>query len=142
MPESGVLRMSEQPTDRALLEHLTKVVEGGFAKVHADIELVSNDLGIVKDRVVILEKWKIEADGRTTAHSIKVRSISESDLTQNAELAKERAAREELSKRVDELLSIARELRAIAANPMVRRVAYAAGSAVLFYLASKGLVSR
>lgn len=62
-------------------------VSSGLTHLTADVQLVSNDLGIVKDRVAIIEGWKNDQDARATRNSKRVQQVSESDLSQEAKLA-------------------------------------------------------
>lgn len=62
------------PTEVALAE-LMKEVRGA----RADISLVSNDLGIVKDRVGIIESWKNDQDARASRNSAGVKNLSATD---------------------------------------------------------------
>ncbi len=64
-------------TDRALLEDLARTVKAGFSEMRADVQLVSSDLQVVKDRVVILEKAKIESEERQSRTSQGVRQSNE-----------------------------------------------------------------
>lgn len=59
----------------------------GFAFMNAHIETVANDLGVVKDRVKLLEKFRDDAEERTRKHSGGIARISTSDATQNTTLA-------------------------------------------------------
>lgn len=82
-------------TDRALLEDLARTVKEGFQKVDNAIF----DLGERVVRIEIRQKDLEERVGRT---SQRVREPSQHDLEAQAEIAKERAAREALAKKVDE----------------------------------------
>lgn len=62
---------------------LTREVRGA----RADIGLVSNDLGVVKDRLLIVEKWKGEAELRASRTSERVREGSQHDMERDAKVA-------------------------------------------------------
>lgn len=62
-------------------------VNSGLTHLTADVQLVSNDLGIVKDRVAIIEGWKNDQDARAARNSKRVQQVSESDLAQEAKIA-------------------------------------------------------
>ncbi len=124
---------------------LTRSVKIGIAELRADVALVSNDLGIVKDRVSILESHKNDQDMRATRTSAGVRSLSTTDAEQQAALAQERAAREALATKVDRLtatqeiqLAILGRLDKVASNPTVKVLAGMIATALLTWLASHG----
>ncbi len=127
------------------LTKLTLSVE----RVGADVRLVSNDLGIVKDRLVIVENWKGEQDMRASRTSTGVRNLSLSDLEHAAQLAQERGAREALAKEVaaikvdtaaqtEMLVTIRDAVTGVLKSPMVIKIAYAAGGAILAALTAWG----
>lgn len=66
---------------------LTEKVTTGFARLGADIGVVANDVQVVKDRVVILEKWKLENEERVRSHSGGVRQLSTDNAKQDAAIA-------------------------------------------------------
>lgn len=111
-------------------------------ELRADIHLVANDLTIVKDRVRVLERRQDESDDRARNQSERVRGESRTNEDQNGAIAKLVVDVEALAKVQETQLAILTRLDSVAANPMVRRVAYVFGSAVLAYLASKGWIVR
>jgi hypothetical protein len=128
---------------------LTKSVKTGIAELRADVALVSNDLGIVKDRVTILESRRNDDDARAARISGGVRNLSTTDAEQSAQLAQERAAREALATKVDELattnvtqLAILTRLDKVASNPTVKLLMFAIGTIVTGWLAGKGLALK
>jgi len=129
---------SETADTHALLLDLAKEVRGA----RADISLVSNDLGIVKDRLVIVETWKNDADSRANRTSLRVDQASEVDLEQAAALAAEKVAREELAAKVDTLLAIGARLDKVTTNPMVKVLVGMLLTAAVSYLAGKGFALR
>lgn len=147
--------MPEQPKTKELpavsgvevaITHLTRAVELGFREIRQDVALVSHDLGVVKERVGIIETWKNDQDARTTRTSAGVRGLSLTDAEQQAQLGQERAAREDLSRRVDSLdakqdiqLQLLQRLVKLTEKPVVKLVATAIGTAILGYLSARGL---
>jgi hypothetical protein len=146
-------------TDRALLEDLTKVVKSGFGEVRllrADVDLLVGDLASLKVDVRELQKWKIGSEERLEKHSGGTRQLSQSDAQQDRALAetlvKVRALETSQAAQTEKLstlettqarqLELLEKLNAIAANPMVRRVAYAVGAAVLAYLTARGWLPK
>lgn len=127
-------------------------VNSGLTHLTADVQLVSNDLGIVKDRVAIIEGWKNDQDARAARNSKRVQQVSESDLAQQAQIADVITWR----KGVDEKLSavptkadlesttLAQTTALLARfdelkkKPVVRYALAVAGTAITTWLASKG----
>ncbi len=125
---------------------LTQAMKSGIAEVRADVALVSNDLGLLKTRVSIMEGLRTEDDMRASKYSGGIKSLSTSNAEQDAQLAQERAAREDLAKQVAALatsnatqLAILSRLDKVAANPTVKLILFALGTIATGYLASKGL---
>ena len=140
--------MPPQPTTKELpavpqwAAELTILVK----RMAADIGLVSNDLGILKDRVGILEAAKVETENRASRNSAGVRGLSSANLEQDAQLLQEKTAREDLAVKVDALDTktdaqtlILKELLKLTEKPVVKLIATALGSAILSWLAAKGL---
>lgn len=131
--------MSDDNQDtHALLVELTREVRGA----RADISLVSNDLGIVKDRLVIIENWKNDSESRAARTSMRVEQGSKVDLEQAAALAAEKVAREELASKVDTLLAIGTKLEKLTNNPMLKVLVGMLLTAAVSWLASKGLAVK
>ena len=118
----------------SLLVELTKEVRGA----RADISLVSNDLGIVKDRLVIVESWKNDVDSRAARTSLRVEQSSKIDLEQAAALAAEKEAREALTVKVDTLLAIGTRLDKVTSNPTLKVIVGMLLTAFVTWLAGKG----
>lgn len=140
-------KMPEQPKTaelpaadpvQVLLLKLQRGMDAGFLNMGADIKLVANDLGVVKDRVTLLER-------RADTTSDRVKQQSSSDLSQDAQLAQERVAREELAAKVDALtstqatqLAILGRLDKVASNPTVKVLFGMLATALVTWLASHG----
>jgi hypothetical protein len=125
---------------------LTQAMKEGIAEVRADISLVSNDLGVLKQRVSIIESLRIEDEARAMKLSGGVRGLSNADLAQAAQLAHEKTAREALAVEVAALtkmqetqLAILGRLDKVASNPLVKTVVTILGTALATWAASKGL---
>jgi hypothetical protein len=108
----------------------------------ADIHLVSNDVTIVKDRVRLVEMRLDDHDSRAKRNSERAQGTSKVDMAQDSAIATLLADVSSLKETQATQLAILTKLDAVAANPMVRRVAYAIGAAILAYLASKGWITR
>jgi hypothetical protein len=96
-----------------------------FDKLETTVDTLLEDGKSANKRMTQIEVRMDMFEDRGTKHSSGVRHLSETDIAM-------------LHTKVDRLTSIAERLDKVAANPMVRRVAYAVGSAILAYLATKG----
>lgn len=146
-PEKETVAMAKVP-DWAI--ELTRSVKSGIAEVRADISLVSNDLGVVKDRVTILESERAKLSGG-------VRGLSSASLETDAKLAQALLAlEEEKAKHVafvataatkDDLKEVTKGqtsevgklVREAAASSMGKKILTAAGVTALLALGSANL---
>ena len=110
---------------------LTKRVTSGFVEMKADISIVANDVSITKDRLGVVEGRILVLEDARKVTSMRVGAASDVDLAHEAQLAQERAAREELAvkvKSIDEkqdaqtaaLVSIASDVGKFLATPRVK----------------------
>lgn len=136
---------------------LTRTTKDGFRAVRADLELVANDLSLVKERVTIIETWRNDQDLRASRNSNRVRDLAEAtshvDLAHDAKIAAEIVARQKLERDAAETRALVERLQAetasqtailgrldkVASNPLVKTVATAVGTAILTWLSVKGL---
>ena len=114
---------------------------------------MSTDLSVVKDRVAIIENRQNEVDARASRASTGVRVLSQTDQAHDAQLAQERASREELAKKTDSIasevatlrqtndvqLAILSRLDSITSNPIVKTLAAMIATAAMTWLAAKGI---
>lgn len=142
-PQPKTVEIAKPSTTEIQLAELLRVVKAGFAdvdtrfeKMDANVELVTHDLGIVKDRVTLLED-------KARQNSLRAQSASQVDMAHESQLADEIVARKALAEKVDALTSsqatqtaILTRLDKIASNPLVKTVAASLGTAVLTYLAT------
>lgn len=84
-PESNDTVAMPKVPDWAI--EMTRAMKEGFKTTNANIELVSTDLGVVKDRLVIVESWKSEQDLRASKLSGGVKNLSQSDEGQNMQIS-------------------------------------------------------
>ena len=131
------------------LADLSKEVRG----TRADIALVANDVSIVKDRVAVVESRVLSLEDARKVNSMRVQQASSVDLDHEAKLAAEIVSRTELAAKVDALaaghvelnskqdlqLAILTRLDKVASNPTVKVLAGMFATALLSYLAGKGL---
>ncbi len=109
MPSDDRVDPPEQPKTTQIAAvpqwavELTQAMKSGIAEVRADVALVSNDLGLLKTRVSIMEGLRTEDDMRASKYSGGIKSLSTSNAEQDAQLAQERMAREALAAKVDKL---------------------------------------
>lgn len=112
----------------------------GIAHLTADVQLVSNDLGIVKDRVAIIEGWKNDQDARASRTSKRVQQVSDSDLSQEAKLADlivwrtTVATKDDLAKTT--LAQTNQLIDSLKKNPIVSKALTIIGTAIITYLAT------
>lgn len=120
---------------------LTRVTEGfgkvetlsdNVTKLTANVEIVSNDLGIVKDRVSILETERTKLSGG-------VRGLSTSDAGQNMQIASLAVKVDALTASQDLQLTILSRLDKVASNPLVKTMGAMLATAVITWLASHGV---
>lgn len=139
--------MPPQPTTKqlpaadpvqVLLLKMQRGMEDGFRLTNANLEVVANDLGVVKERVAILENERTKLSGG-------VRGLSSLNAEQDAQLAQERMARESLAAEVAHLretnatqLAILTKLDKVTSNPTVKVLAGMAATAALTWLAAHG----
>ncbi len=146
-------KTTQLPAVPAWAVDLTTTVKAGIAELRADVALVSNDLGVVKDRVAILESFRNDTEARATRTSAGVRSLSSTNAEQDAQLAQERAAREALAAKTDSVeakvdaltasqslqMTILTRLDAITQQPLVKTLAAMLATAAITWLASRGI---
>lgn len=120
------------PPDWAIA--LTKKVVDGFTAVEkrldaieTNVDLQGNTVRDVQQRMTAQEARLNGVEDRVTNASLRVRQGSQVDVSHDAAIA-------DLKQKMEDALGILTELRGVAANPLVRRVAYAAGTVVLLYL--------
>jgi len=129
--------MSEPTPDWAL--ELTKNITAALNELKADIGLVSNDLGILKDRVTLLEAFRSEQDARATRASAGVRGLSNTDMAHEAAIASLTTKMDALSTTQDVQLAILGRLDKLASNPSVKIILTVAATAIASWAASRGL---
>lgn len=128
---------------------MSEKIARGFEDTNARLSGIENTVDtLVEDgkaanqRMTRLELRMDQVDKRASNQSERVRQASDVDLRHDAAIASLVTRSETLEGKVDAQLAILARLDAVAANPMVRRVAYALGAAVLSYLAAKGWLVR
>lgn len=125
---------------------IARAMRESFRMVNANLEVMTNELSVVRERLVVVEMWKNEQDLRASKMSGGVRALSQTDLAHEAMLAQEKVARETLAAEVAELKKettrqtlLLAELLKLTEKPVVKLIAGAVGTAFLSWLATKGL---
>lgn len=115
--------------------------------VGANHEIVMHAIDGLRSRVGTLEMWRSDSEERARKHSGGIQKVSVNDASQDAaiaslvvDMAVVKPAVEALQVTQTKQLAILEKLDKVAANPMVRRIAYAVGTAVLAWLGAKGLL--
>lgn len=92
-----------------------------------------------------LDAWRAEVDLRATRNSARVSQVNQVDLLHEAQLAREKAAREDLAKKVDMLdlktdaqTVLLKKLLEFTEKPVIKLICTAIGAAALSWLAAKG----
>lgn len=134
-PQPPTAKISEASVINARLDQITMLVRDGFASQ-------ANTLTEFGERLVRVEIRQRDLEERMTRNSTRVGSESQTNMKQDAAISTLVADVSELKKTQDEQLGILKRLDAVAAHPMVRKVAYAVGLALLSYLATKGWITR
>lgn len=139
-PRQPTTVQMQAPPDWAIA--LSEKVAQGFNSVNARLDTIETNVEIqghtaqdLAKRMTNLEERAGKIEDRQASNSMRARSASQVDMTHDAAIA-------ELKQKVDASLAILERLDKVAANPMVRRVAYAVGVALLAWLSAKGLVLR
>lgn len=145
-PEKPTVQMV-RPPDWAIA--LTEKVTTGFAAVNerlgnveANIELQGGSVLDVGKRVTLIEERLGKTEERLATNSVRARSASEVDVQHDATIASIVTDVALLKTSQAKQTAILERLDAIAANPMVRRVAYAIGGLILTYLAARGVLPK
>ncbi len=151
---------------------ITASMQAGFRETNANIDLVSGDLRTVKEDVRGLQRWKAEVEQQPPITSERAKAIvqehtSQVDLTRAAAdaviivennerdrrikethaLASQAATKEDVQKFLadaseQQTAAILERFDAVVKNPIVSKILYLLGGAVLAYLASKGIVIK
>ena len=116
-------------------------------EVRADIGLVASDLGVVQGGLANVVSRVDLLEARKPINSDRVRAmVSEGDLAAESKLSEEIVARQALAQKVeaidkkqDEQIDMMGRLLVLARNPVLKHILTAIGTAVLMYLASKGI---
>lgn len=149
MPAQPATKQLPAMTDRALLEDLARVVKSGFEATNERFDRFENQVDLLVEdgkttnkRMTTLEVRLDEAEKRAASNSIRAKGASDVDAKHDAAIAKLVVKVTGLEDTQQKQLAILTRLDAVAANPTVRRVAYALGTALLAYLAAKGWIVR
>lgn len=126
----------QAPPDWAVA--LAEKVESGFRGVRADIHLLDNSVGAVKERLIVLEKWKTETEERTQKHSGGLARASEVDAAHDAAIASLHEKVDALAAKPDTTAVIVAEIKDAAKTPTGQKIIGGAVSVLLLVLAILG----
>lgn len=115
-PQPTTKELPKDEITSALLRDLAKTMKEGFAQTNATLDTLVEDAKLTNQRLTLVEKRQDDFDTRMVRNSDRARGSSKIDEEQAAQLAQERAAREELAKKVDTLETKATNLEAKAAT--------------------------
>lgn len=107
--------------------------------IRADIAIVSNDLGVVKDRVSILETWRLTQDARADECAERAKAAA-------LVVDEEKVAREGLALKVAGLerdqklqLDILSRLDTLTSNPRIKAIVGLLVTALITWLSTHGI---
>jgi tetrahydromethanopterin S-methyltransferase subunit G len=162
MPDEKITsKLSEASILNARLDKFQESLESGFRNLRIDINLLGNDISIVKERMTSVENrvGAIEGSGSRRSDAVKALDTrtSQSDLAQDAQIARLIEQNQALEAQVTEarqqvknLTAIAVRLESVASsivgNRLVRRIAILSGyvvigllALIIIWLGSKGI---
>ena len=119
-----------------LLIELKSLVKSGQEEIRADLDVLKHEGQRTNTRLTRIEERVDEVEGRIGRNSARVRDVSQQDMAQDAQLAQERTAREELAAKVDKLLSIGEKLEKVTKNPTAQVLAGMLATAAITWLAA------
>lgn len=141
-PEKPTVEI-QRPPDWAIA--LSEKVSIGLDKLEAKVDNLTDSVDVLqhdaKDTRLRLGRMERELDevkDRQTKNSMRAQQGTDADMAHEAAIAALVVDVAALKETQAKQLAILEHLNRVAANPMVRRVAYAVGSALLAYLAAKG----
>lgn len=131
MSDTALMPMQEQPQTVQLTAVPPWAIE------------LSKAMRDVSDKVIELTQSVSSFEGRVSRlemdkekHSGGIRQLSSSNAEQDSQLAQERAAREELAKKVDIQTVMLGEITSLLATPLAKKIGVAAGLLLLGLLTS------
>ncbi len=107
-------------------------IKRDVGEARADIALVSNDLGLLKSEVRIIQTWKGDVDARLGNNSMRAKAESLHDVEQDTRL-------DTLGTKVDTLLAIGERLDKLAKNPVAKAIGGLIALAIVSYAAAHGI---
>ncbi len=132
-----------------LIEQLASDLRTGFAALEKRLDAMDATLNTqgatVQDVVARLSRLETRQDAvedRQEGSNMRYQKMSEIDTRHETSITALALDVTSLKATQETQLSILRRLDAVAANPMIRKIAYAIGGAVLAYLAGKGWLTQ
>jgi len=145
-PEYKTKDLPKASPEMVAIANLSNEVKSGFRLLAADMELMKDGLDVTKREVAAIQKWKGLQEDRMSRNSMRASQQTEQDMEQAAQLAQEKAAREELASKFEELatdqklqLAILSRLDKVASNPVMKVTIAIVAGIVTSWLANRGL---
>ncbi len=113
---------------------MAEKMETGFRGVRADIHLVDNSVGAVKERLIVLETWKKESEERQTKHSGGLVRASQNDMKHDSDIAQLMTDVKAIKER-DTAGKVIAAMKDAAKVPAVQRIGSALGALLLLAIA-------
>lgn len=124
------------------ISHGVQVIDSRLDAIEANQDLQREAVRAIASRVSDASERLDRIELRQNNNSIRVAASSDIDLQHDAAIAKLILDLEALTKTQNTQLAILQKLEKVSENPLLRKVAYALGMALLAYLASKGVVLK
>jgi hypothetical protein len=113
--------------------------------VRGDLAIIREEAQVTNQRLGLVERRLDEVERRAETGSVRAKSMTEDNAKQDAAIAQLSADLAVVKQDVHEMkesqgaqLAILERLDKVAANPLVRRIAYGIGTLVLAWLATRG----
>lgn len=116
-----------------------RVIDNRLDSIEANQDLQREAVRAIAARVSDTSERLDRIELRQNNSSIRAAASSEIDIKHDAAIAKLMSEIEALSAAHEKQLAILLKLEKVAENPLVRKLAYAIGMALMAYLASKGI---
>lgn len=141
-PEKPTLEIPKASETEILIGEIRSLRVGqetGFRQVNLSLDLMAGDIRRAHQRIDANDEELRALAGRQSSNSMRVREASQQNLEQDAELAKEKLAREALAAKVDTVLAIGTRFEKLIDRPLVKVLGFILLSAATTYAAAHGI---
>lgn len=149
-PEPKTVEIPSPGPLEIILHELRRDMKTGFATVNANVDTLIEDGKAANKRMSVFEVRLDALEGRMSRNSDRAKNIddrtSQADLSHEAAIAAEVLHRQEMEKRLavieaktDAQTVMLEKLVKVAGHPLVQKIATALGTAILTWLAMKGI---